>query len=1137
MAQMEEVPPRRRSAFSFNELRLPALVTVVLMALFASGSFWVHHEVKRMQQERFDRMSMLVARAIGEAFAPTEQALMGLTALVENSEFEPTAARWENQIRLVLPYVGAGVTGLGFAVRVRHDELDALEAAMRERGYPAATIERVGAAEHHYVVVNNAPLPLNADAIGKDIASGTTRREAAEAAARQARFELSRQILIVHGDEVVPGLLLFFPVYRGAGVPEPADRDERLVGWVYASVRPGMLFLETPDAAGGQVVVQIHQGSGTDAGTLLYASEPNASTAVSRSFTRTLPVTQYGQPWTLWVGSTPAFDRAGHTYLTGGVLYTGVVVSLLAGVLTWSLVSSRRRALALADQMTADLARTERDARRLALVASRTANSVLLADPEWRIEWVNEGFTRLSGYELEEVRGRRPAELFNGPGSQPEVQSAMAAADAQGVAFTGELLNYRKDGSTFWVEIEIQPLFDEQGRRAGYMALQLDITRRKQIESELAERMREIQRLALVASRTASSVAMMDPDGRINWVNESFTRLFGFTLDEVKGRRASEFLHGAATDPEVAQALTEAGQNNQLFKGEIVKYARDGRMIWLRLEVQPLFGDDGEKLGYLGLHVDITELKQQAAELLAAKEAAEQANLAKSQFLAMMSHEIRTPMNGVIGMSSLLLDSSLAPAQREYVETIRQSGDALLNIINDILDFSKVESGQLQLEQEVFTLPECVEGVLDLLSPRADERRIQLLYETARDVPIEVRGDETRLRQVLVNLVSNAIKFTREGEVVLTVRVEERRGPEQWIEFSVQDTGIGIPAEALSRLFQSFTQVDASTTRRFGGTGLGLAISKRLVDLMRGRMRVESKPGVGSTFVFSIPLPVVEPSPPSVAEVAPDSALRGRRLLVVEPHAVSRRILVALAARFEMTCDAVSSPEEALALVEGGSTYDFGLVEFSLEERVGPLLTHELRQRPVGANLPLVLLSTLGVREYVPEPGLYTAFLSKPVKPAQFYQTLERVLHRRGWAPVPIVTAPLPEGPLHPERILLAEDNVVNQKVALHMLARLGYRADIAANGADVLTAATTQPYDIILMDVQMPEMDGLESTRRLRRLPLRGRRPWVIALTANAMQGDRERCLAAGMDDYLSKPLKVDALAAALATARESRN
>ncbi|HEX3730853.1 MAG TPA: response regulator [Opitutaceae bacterium] len=592
----------------------------------------------------------------------------------------------------------------------------------------------------------------------------------------------------------------------------------------------------------------------------------------------------------------------------------------------------------------------------------------------------------------------------------------------------------------------------------------------------------------------------------------------------------------------------------RLYRGEIEQFTMEkrylhpaGKVVWAVLTMHgyrdPLTGEMKE----VNTLVDITEQKKaqdeaareaqrQAEELRAAKETAERASLAKSQFLAMMSHEIRTPMNGVIGMTSLLLDSPLTEEQKEFAETIRKSGESLLTIINDILDFSKIESGRLEIEQEAFNLRECVEGTLDLMTPQFASKRLDLLYEIADGVPGMVRGDPTRLRQILVNLLGNAVKFTEKGEVVVGVKSQAVEGSKVELSFSVRDTGIGIPDEALGRLFQPFSQVDASTTRRFGGTGLGLVISRRLVEIMGGRMWVESKLAQGSTFCFTVVLEAL-PSAPRPFLAAGKNQLSGKRLLVVDDNATSRRILHSVASGWNMTARVAASPEEALDWLRRGELFDAAILDLQMPEMDGEMLAGAIRREKSGAELPMVLLSSLGSRDTLKEPSIFAVCLTKPVKPSQLFDALADALHARALEAEQVrPTADVVSTPVkHAERVLVAEDNAVNQKVALFILARLGYRADLAANGKEVLQSLRQQPYDVILMDVHMPEMDGLEATRRIRESDGPAR-PWIIALTANAMQGDRELCLSAGMDDYISKPIKPDEIAAAMKRARERR-
>ncbi len=560
----------------------------------------------------------------------------------------------------------------------------------------------------------------------------------------------------------------------------------------------------------------------------------------------------------------------------------------------------------------------------------------------------------------------------------------------------------------------------------------------------------------------------------------------------------------------------------------IVRPDETVRWVHARSSVAPR--PDGTAV-WFGMLADITD--QQAA---LAK--AEQANIAKSQFLATMSHEIRTPMNGVIGMTSLLLDTPLNTQQKEFADIIRTSGESLLTLINDILDFSKIEAGRFELENEGFNLRECMESSLDLLSSKAAEKGLDLLYEVNEGVPTDVRGDATRLRQILVNLIGNALKFTASGEVELTVRLAASGGEplaenQRELLFAVRDTGIGIPAQAQAKLFSSFTQVDASTTRKFGGTGLGLAISKRLAEMMGGRMWLESEEGKGSTFFFTLRVEAL----PTVARPfvsASQARLRGQRLLVVDDNATNRRILLALAAKWGLTAREVDGPLAALEMLKSGERFDLAILDGHMPYMDGIMLAKEIRRLPQGDKLPLLLLSSIGGSPAKDEPGLFAACLTKPAKPSQLFDAIAKIFGGTEPAPAPAAKPAAAPQEQHTTRILLAEDNSVNQKVALHMLAKMGYRADLAGNGLEVLEALKRQHYDIILMDVQMPEMDGMEATGIIRKEQVPGQpAPWIIALTANAMEGDREKCIAAGMDDYLGKPMKTSELAAAFVRAR----
>ena len=773
----------------------------------------------------------------------------------------------------------------------------------------------------------------------------------------------------------------------------------------------------------------------------------------------------------------------------------------------------------------------ERELRRLAMIASRTQNNVVVLDTLGRVEWVNDAFIRHSGHALDQIRGKVVHTVISGPETDAQRVDEVAHAIVNGQACKIELTLYDRSGRKSAHEIEGQPLHDEQGRYYQYALISLDVTQRQQVQKQLRESAEYFR--ALFEDSPVPSAIQAGDFGMVR-VNAACARLLGLPAEQLIGRDPLEFVHPSHHDGAVSLRNDTPWKGNGTFQFERRLVRADGTELWARIYSARITNPGSEPF-LVSVLEDITDLKAKEDALREAKEQAEAASRAKSQFLANMSHEIRTPMNGVLGMTELLLGTPLTDKQRRFADAVYRSGESLLEIINDILDFSKIEAGRLELESVEFDLRSLVEDVFEMLAPRAQQKRLELAHRIAPDVPSVVRGDPTRVRQILTNLVGNAIKFTERGEVVVHIAPAPpaQGGEPGRVRFAVRDTGIGMRPEALKRLFTVFMQADQSMSRRYGGTGLGLAISKQLVELMGGHIEAASCYGEGSTFTFDLPLPAGEPAVAIAASAPPTFA--GMRVLIVEDNPTNRQILEAQL--HELGIDVASAEGGAQALdllraaARAGTPFHAALIDLKMPSMDGITLAASVRRDPVLSGLRMALLTSLGGGNEAAEAQAsgIDIYLSKPIRSVDLMNTLATLLGD---------VRPAAPAPLHAHRagrVLLVEDNAINQEVARVMLTELGCEVRVAGNGHQALMALAHESFDLVLMDCQMPEMDGFEAVRRFRngekgtlRFKTAVNAP-VVALTANALAGDAERCLAAGFSDYLAKPFRQEQISALL--------
>ncbi len=812
-------------------------------------------------------------------------------------------------------------------------------------------------------------------------------------------------------------------------------------------------------------------------------------------------------------------------------LVFAIAAMLLAAFSFWHY----RRTLRMRRTAEQAWSRTLQAESRFETFMAHTPAVSFIKDSAGRIVYVNEAFVRFHGVSAAHATGSLDSEIFG------ENTETMRDRDAE-VLHTGRSAQYLlplpgPDGAPHYLLVLKFLLGAETGPPLlGVVAI--DITDQQHAADLVA---RSEERYRLLFEEAPIAIHEIDRDGIVTRINRAGRALCGYTHDEIVGHHASDFVAREQREESRAAVRDKLSGTRPLAPFERHYRRKDGQVLRVEVHETAIRAPDGGIQGLRSCLVDLTEryeaqqrldafslqLQENNTALAHALEAAREATRLKSQFLANMSHEIRTPMNGILGMAELLVRSGLTEEQHSLALSVSQSGDHLLAIINDILDFSKIESGKLELETMPFDLTTLVEAAVELMCPAAHARGLELTYFIEPDVPAHVIGDAARLRQVLLNLLGNAVKFTLSGEIAVRVSVAPGLGKpaSRRLRFTVVDTGIGISEAALRHLFAPFTQADSSTTRRFGGTGLGLAITRSIVDLMGGEIGVESRAGSGSTFWFTAALPSeAAPSPP------PARRLPEARILIADDNASSRSILERYAAAWGLRAHSVSDGPQALAALRA-QPFDAALIDLQMPGMDGATLLREIAADPTLSAVPVVRLTSIGV----PSEGDVAASVRKPVKPDALYECLSRVLRpssRQVSEPAPATASAPPapiSSPISRGRILIAEDNLVNQRVARLQVKHCGFECDVVANGEEALAALTRISYVLVLMDCQMPGMDGFAATRELRRRENGARHLPVIALTANAFAADREACLQAGMDDHLSKPVSLRDLAALL--------